>query len=317
MTDILTSSLKHPSQHRKVKALFDLIFMYVIMAGVYTFGKQALLHSDPFFLTAVRYIPSGLVFIAAAYFLNKKEFVFKPKTMPLFIGISFFYFLMDALRLVSLKQIPSSHAALMSVLSPFVAALIAFSFFKEKFPLKKCFALFLGFFGVLPLIIDNILHSPATYSSYNLLSGYVAMFMSVIAAVVATFLYKKLLASYSIYLILGVAVFFGGIMSLFVSLLAETWNPVPVNNVILVAPVILFIFITHNLIAQPLYGYLVKKYPVTLVTFATLITPVTSAALGYFVYGQAIGTIFFFSLITLMIAFFLFYQEEEKEGLIR
>lgn len=297
--------------------MFDLIIMYVIMAGVYTFGKQALIYSDPFFLTAVRYIPSGLIFIAGAYFLNKKEFVLKPKTVPLFIGISFFYFLMDALRLVSLKQIPSSHAALMSVLSPFVAALIAFSFFKEKFPLKKCFALCLGFFGVLPLIIENIVHSGGSYSPYSLVSGYLAMLMSVIAAVVATFIYKRLLAFYSLYLILGVAVFFGGIMSLAISLVSENWNPVPVENAILIAPVILFIFITHNLIAQPLYGYLVKKYPVTLVTFATLITPLTSAALGYFLYGQAIGCIFFFSLITLMVAFFLFYQEEEKEGLIR
>ena len=291
--------------------------MYVIMAGVYTFGKQALIYSDPFFLTAVRYIPSGLFFIATAYFLNKKEFVLKKKTIPLFIGISFFYFLMDALRLVSLKQIPSSHAALMSVLSPFVAALIAFGFFKEKFPFKKCFALCLGFFGVLPLIIENILKNGGNYSSYNLISGYLAMFMSVIAVVIGTFIYKKLLTYYSLYLILGVAVFFGGIMSLVVSLVSENWNPIPVKNALLVAPAILFIFITHNLIAQPLYGYLLKKYPVTLVTFATLITPLTSAALGYFLYGQAIGSIFFFSLITLMVAFFLFYQEEEKEGLIR
>lgn len=299
-----------------LRTVFDLIIMYVIMAGVYTFGKQALLYSDPFFLTAVRYIPSGLIFIASAYFLNKKEFIFKPKTVHLFIGISFFYFLMDALRLVSLKHIPSSHAALMSVLSPFIAALIAFGFFKERFPLKKCFALCLGFFGVLPLIIESILHTKGTFSFYSLLSGYLAMFMSVVSAVVGTFIYKRLLHFYSIYLILGIAVFFGGLISLAISLTSETWNPIPVENVTLIAPFIIFIFITHNLIAQPLYGYLVKKYPVTLVTFATLVTPVTSAALGYFLYGQAIGFTFFFSLVTLMIAFFLFYQEEEKEGLI-
>ncbi len=288
------------------------------MAGVYTFGKQALLYSDPFFLTAVRYIPSGLVFIAGAYVLNKKEFVFKKNALPLFIGISFFYFLMDALRLVSLKHIPSSHAALMSVLSPFVAALIASSFFKEKFPFKKYFALCLGFFGVLPLIIETISHNNSLhFSCHDLITGYVAMFISVITAVVATFIFKKLLSFYSVYLILGVAVFFGGIMSLIVSLVSETWHPIPVENFAFIAPYIVFIFITHNLIAQPLYGYLVKKYPVTLVTFATLITPVTSAALGYLLYGQAIGSVFFFSLITLMIAFILFYQEEVKEGLIR
>ena len=299
-----------------MKIVFDLIIMYVIMAGAYTFGKQALVYSDPFFFTAVRYIPSGIIFITGAYFLNKKEFVFKPKTMSLFIGMSFFYFLMDALRCVSLKHIPSSHAALMSVLSPFIAALIAFCFFKEKFPLKKCFALVLGFFGVLPLIIESISNSTDGFSCYNLLSGYVTMFMSTVSAVLVAFLYKRLLASYSVYFILGIGVFFGGLMSLAISLLIETWNPVPIENIALVAPTILFVFITHNLIAQPLYGYLLKKYPVTLVTFSTLITPVTSAALSYFIYGQVIGCTFFFSLITLMVAFFLFYHEEKKEGLI-
>ena len=318
MTDILSFFTKACVQQRKVdNTMFDLIIMYVIMAGLFTFGKQALLHSSPFFLTAVRYIPSGLIFLAGAYWFNKKEFVFKPNCLSLFTGISFFYFLMDALRFVSLKQIPSSHAALVSALSPFVAALIACWFFKEKFPLKKTIALCLGFFGVLPLIIENVSHSDINCSISHLLGGYVAMLISVISAVVATFIFKRLIKHYSVSLILGMTLFFGGVMSLVVSLISENWNPVPLEHIAVVAPIILFIFITHNLIAQPLYGYLVKKYPVTLITFATLVTPLTSAALGYFLYGQAIGFTFVFSLFTLMGAFFLFYHEEKKEGLIR
>lgn len=293
--------------------------MYVIMATFFTFGKQALLHSSPFFLTAVRYIPSGLLFIGGAYLANKKEFVFKRHCIPLFIGIAFFYFIMDVFRLISLKQIPSSHGALISALSPFVAALIAYGFFKESFSIKKVAALCLGFFGVLPLIIENVMNTDTNASVFELLGGYAAMFICIVSAVVATFIFKRLVtvSHYSVYLILGVAVFFGGIMSLICSLTTETWNPVPVENIEVVAPLILFLFVTHNLIAQPLYGYLVRKYPVTLITFATLVTPLTSALLGYFLYKQAIGFIFVFSLIALMIAFFLFYHEEEKQGLIR
>ena len=298
-------------------SMFDLLIMYVIMAGVFTFGKQALLHSSPFFFTAIRYIPSGLIFVAAAYFSNKKEFVLKRNPLPLFVGIAFLYFIMDAFRCVSLQHIPSSHAALISALSPFVAALIACWFFKEKFLFKKTFALCLGFFGVLPLIIGNISHADVMCSLWHLLGGYAAMFISVLSAVVATFIFKKLILHYSISLILGVTLFFGGIMSFIVSLVSENWNPIPMTNIALIAPYLLFIFISHNLIAQPLYGHLVKKYPVTLITFSTLVTPLTSALLGYFLYGQVIGYIFIFSLITLMVAFFLFYQEEVKEGFIR
>ncbi len=297
--------------------MFDLIIMYVIMAGVFTFGKQALLYSSPFFFTAIRYIPSGLIFIAGAYYANKKEFIFKRNCVFLFISMAFFYFLMDALRCVSLQHIPSSHAALISALSPFVAASIAYGFFKEKFPFKKLFALCLGFLGVLPLIIENVSRSNVNCSVFHLLGGYAAMLISVLSAVVGTFIFKRLVAHYSVSFVLGIALVFGGIMSLVVSLISEVWNPLPIQNVALVAPILLFIFITHNLIAQPLYGYLVKKYPVTLITFATLITPLTSAVLGYFLYAQAIGYTFIFSLITLIVSFFLFYHEEKKEGLIR
>lgn len=296
--------------------MFDLIAMYVIMAGLFTFGKQALLHGSPFFLTALRYIPSGLIFLVGAYYINKREWVYKPDCLPLFSGIAFFYFTMDALRLVSLQRIPSCHAALISALSPLVAALIAYWFFREKFPFKKIAALCLGFCGVLPLIIENVSHTTITCSLWHLLGGYAAMFISVLSAVIATFIFKKLITHYSVFFILGITLFFGGILSLLVSLFSEIWNPIPLSEIATVAPIIIFIFITHNLIAQPLYGYLVKKYPVTLITFATLITPVTSAFLGYFLYEQAIGFAFVFSLITLMVAFFLFYHEEKKEGLI-
>jgi drug/metabolite transporter (DMT)-like permease len=297
--------------------MFDLIAMYVIMAGLFTFGKQALLYGSPFFLTAIRYIPSGLMFLAGAYYINKKEFVYRPACIPLFSSIAFFYFTMDALRLVGLQHIPSCHAALISALSPLVAALIAYWFFKEKFPFKKIAALCLGFLGVLPLIIDSVCHTSINCSVLHLIGGYIAMFISVLSAVVATFIFKKLIVHYSVFFILGITLFSGGVMSLLISLFSENWNPIPLENIAIVAPFLLFIFITHNLIAQPLYGYLVKKYPVTLITFATLITPVTSAVLGYFLYGQAIGFIFVFSLVTLIGAFFLFYHEEKKEGLIR
>lgn len=104
---------------------------------------------------------------------------------------------------------------------------------------------------------------------------------------------------------------------LIASLCTETWNPIPVENIPVVAPIIFWIFISHNIIAQPLLGYLIKKYPVTLIAFASLVTPITSALLDYFLYGQKIGYVFIFSLITLIIAFRLFFNEEKREKALK
>ena len=288
------------------------------MAGVFTLGKTAVLNSAPFFLTAVRLVPAGFLFLAGVYLFDRKNFTFKRKYWPTFAGIALFYFGMDSFRFVALQFIPSSHGALIACLSPFIAALMATFFFKEKFTTKKMFALCLGFIGVLPLIISNLGNGVENNSCLLLIVGYIIMFIAVISAVTGTFFLKKLIDvdKCSIYMSLGVALFFAGLISLIVSLLFETWNPIPVTDIATVLPIILFLFITHNLISQPLYGYLVKKYPVTLITFATLVTPVTTSALGFFLYGTNIGYPFGFALITLIIAFSIFYRQEDKEGLI-
>ncbi len=295
--------------------------MYVLLASVFTIGKRALMHTAPFFLTAVRLVPAGLIFMSLSFVLHRKNITFRAKAVPLFAGVAFFYFLMDAFRFVGLTQIPASHAALLSALTPFVTALLSNLVFKESFTLKKLGALCLGFVGVLPLIIQNILATRVSNngaSSMQLAGGYAAMFVCVLSVVIGTFFFKRLVTQekYPVIWCLGTALFFGGVASGLVSLFFESWNPFPVTNVSVVAPLILFLFITHNLISQPLYGYLVKKYPVTLVSFATLVTPLTTAVLGFFLYDQPIGYTFLFSVITLAVAFALFYHEEKREGLI-
>lgn len=299
--------------------MFDLLVMYIIMAGVFTFGKQAVLNSSPFFLTAVRLLPQAVLFLGIVYIFDRKKWYIASRLVPALAGLAFFFFLMDSFRFVALQYVPSAHGALINSLSPFIAALFANLVFKKKFSLKKLIALCIGFFGVLPIIVQNVLSSQVTEtSSFYLAGGYAALLVSTISAVVGSFFLKQLVDKehFSILMALGIAQGIGGLVSLVISLLFEPWNPVPVTHLETVAPIILFLFVSHNLIAQPLYGYLVKKYPVTLVAFATLISPLVSCALGYFLYSQPIDYVFIFSLVTLMSSFYLFYHEEKKEGLV-
>lgn len=290
------------------------------MAGVFTFGKQAVLNSSPFFLTAVRYIPAGLIFLTGMYFFNRKKFYLSSRLIPAIAGLTFFFFLMDSFRLIALRYIPSSHGALVNSLSPFIAALLANLVFKERFTLKKLVALCIGFFGVLPLILQNFLTTPLniTCSPLAQLGGYATLLVSSISAVIGSFFLKQLVdrEKYPIFMSIGITLFVGGILALICSLILEPWNPVPVTNASVVFPIIMFLLVSHNLLAQPLFGYLVKKYPVTLVTFATLITPLVTAVLGRCLYDQEIGWVFMFSLVTLLSSFYLFYHEEQKEGLV-
>jgi drug/metabolite transporter (DMT)-like permease len=299
--------------------MIDLIILYAISAGLFTFGKQAVINTSPFFLSATRLIPSGLLFLAWAYFIEKKSNdKLTQNSLLLLIANILITSLIDGIRFVSLEDIPSAYGALISALAPFIAAFIAYFFFKEVFPPKKILALFLGFFGVLPLIIENISRTTTVQGSLiHLLIGYSTMFLSVLGYVISTFIFKKLIENgYSVVFLLGASTFFGGITSLVISLVTEPWSPVPLTNGPVVIPIIIFLLVTHGLIGQPLGAYLIKKYPVTLVAFASLMTPVTSALFEYFFYKEPIGYTFVFSLIVLGIAFYLFYGEEVQQKAI-
>jgi drug/metabolite transporter (DMT)-like permease len=100
--------------------MIDLIILYVISAGLFTFGKQAVMHTSSFFLSATRLIPSGVIFLAWAYFTEKKQsFILKGNAFVLLLLNGFFFYVMDGTRFISLEQIASSYAALISAVAPY------------------------------------------------------------------------------------------------------------------------------------------------------------------------------------------------------
>ena len=299
--------------------MLDIILYYVITAGLYTFGKQLVLSGSPFFLSAVHLIPAGLVFLGWSYGTSsKKERVIKSGTLSLFVAAILLTYLNDTTCFIGLENIPASCAALIGGLAPFIAALLAYFFFNEKFTSTKVFALCLGFCGVLPLLVWNIIQTGAEGSALQFLTGYASMFANITSTVVIAFVFKKLFArNYSIPTVLGVPFVFGGMLSLITSVFVENWQSVPLfEDIQLATCLTFFAFSAHNVVAPLLYGYLLKKYPVTLLMFASLVNPITSAILEFVFYGRTTSYTFIFSLATLMVAFCLFSREERKEGLV-
>ena len=78
-------------------------------------------------------------------------------------------------------------------------------------------------------------------------------------------------------------------------------------------PLMLLLFVGHNIIGYPIFAYLINKYPVTLVSFGQLTLPLFTALLRYFLFGDPIPWVFGISLIVLIWAFYIFYTEAKKE----
>ena len=118
-------------------------------------------------------------------------------------------------------------------------------------------------------------------------------------------------------MILGMTFVTAGAVSFLISVLTETWNPLPIQSISKILPFIFFIMVFYNLLAQSLFAYLVKKYPITLITFFMLSTPLITAFFYWIFYGVSVNALFIFSCVLLTGAFVLFNQEEHKEGLIK
>lgn len=294
-----------------------LILFYAIMASVYTFGKQVLLYAAPLFLTGIRILPAGIFFLGYQYFFNKKNFYIKKEHIPYIICYGIIIFLMDGLRQKALSLIISSNTAFIATLSPFIAAFLSWYLFKERFSTFKIIALCMGVVGVLPLLIINF--KTPTADTTALIIGYGSILISTICFVLAGVLSKTLISKKQcpFFMAVGLGMTCAGTLAMVFSLLTETWNPLPIFELWPAVKLISYLFITHSLIAYPLYNYLMQIYPITLVAFAQLTVPFFTAFLSFIFLGEKVEPVFFVSLFILTTSLWLFYKQELKEGLIK
>ena len=189
---------KNPNNFiRKQKTMIDILLFYVILSSVFVFGKQAVSVGSPFFLSAIRLIPAGLIFLTGSYLFDRKNFRLERSALKPLLGLIIFVFFMDVFRLCGLSFVSASYAALVNTLSPFIAALLAYKLSGEPLTLKKLGSIALGVIAVAPLIVQTFT-TCTSCTSLELFLGYGALFISTTSVVVRTFFLKNLIKSYEI-----------------------------------------------------------------------------------------------------------------------
>lgn len=294
-----------------------IVSFYALMAGVFTVGKQVVLYAYPFFLTALRLPVAGIIFILYARYVQKHALRMTPPIAMLLFSYGLASLFMDSGRFYALQSLPAANTALITSLAPFVAAFLSYLFLGENMTLRKIIILCVGFLGMLPLLAGSLnVASGGTFG--GLLFAYGSAVCSMLGFVVVGLFIKILTTRYNypLFMVIGWGMLFGGIMGLGCSLIFDPWNPIPFINASKAMPIILYLLLTHNLLAYPIYGYLLEHYPLTLITFAQLLTPFFTAIFRFVVFKEPISLPFMVSFTVLSSALYLFYKEEEKEGLI-
>lgn len=288
-----------------------LIFVYyAIMAGVFIFGKQIILYADPLFLTGVRITAGGLCFLGYQYFKDKSQFYIKPESIRYVITLGVILCIMDSFRFEALRFIPASNGALVATTAPFFAAFLTWWWFNETFSFKRLAALCIGVVGMFPLLLSHLVNCNSS-DMYHVAMAYAMMLCATGGFVLSGVLSKTLInrQGNAFSMIVGTAMTIAGTLGFVLSLIFETWNPVPIFDWEPAIKLIIYLFFTHSLLAYGLYNYLVQRYPITLVAFAQLTVPIFSALFGFIIYGHGVNIQFFISLVLLTCAMVLFYSE--------
>ncbi len=303
--------------------MFLVIFLYMLMASTFTIGKVIMSYLNPLFFIGVRMIVGGGCLLAYQYLFKRDSFCIKKKDYLLFAGLAFFHiFLTFCCEFWALGRMGSAKLCLFFNLMPFVTALLSYILFTEKITKKQFAGLVIGFLGFLPILMgQNFETSAVGFMSWAEIVLLVSVFSGAYGWIIMQQLVDK--DDYSPVFANGIGMFFGGILSMFASLAVEgapkllmTSGSLTTDLLTVVGYTGLLIIIA-NFICYNLYGFLLRSYTATFVSFAGFICPLFTAVYGWFFLGETVGWAFFATSVIVLFGLYIFHQDELKKGFIK
>lgn len=325
--------------------MIQILALYALLASSFIFGKVLLSYLDPLFLVGIRKIIAGIIFLGYLLYVHRKALKSHSKSLFSSMAISYsdlFAFMQIILFHIFFAFVPefwalqfmdSSKAALFYNFAPFITAFIAWIFFKETLTARQLVGLLCGFIGLIPLfwLQDSIKIQSIASSIISLPE--IAMILSVISAAYGWIAFQSMVTQkhYSPSTLNGVGMFGGGILSLLVSLLMEgaphihrpettfwldrliTSAMGPMGSFLVIAIYLMLLIFTASIIFYNWYGYLLKSYSASFLSFCGFTTPLFAALFDWVLWGQTVGILFFLSLFLVAIGLWLFYGDERKK----
>lgn len=290
--------------------------LYALFASVFTIAKTGLEYTQPFFLVGSRMMLAGVIMLAYQFFFKRSEFVFKKESFwRVFRLAAFNIYLTNVFEFWGLKYLTSFKTCFIYSLSPFVSALLSYYMFSEKMNGKKWLGLLVGFAGFLPILLNHTSTEESAGSLFYFSFPELAVMLAAICSVYGWILLRQLVKDdgYSPFMANGLSMLIGGVFALGHSLCVEDWNPLPVTEYLPFAECAIALIIISNLICYNLYGWLLKSYSATFMSFAGFTTPLFTALFGWFYLGEVVTLPFYISAMVVFSGLLIFNQQELKQ----
>lgn len=301
--------------------MLPVIALYALFASVFTIAKTGLDYAQPFFFVGSRMLLAGIIMLSYQFFCNRKQFLFnKTHFWRIFRLALFNIYLTNVFEFWGLKYLTSFKTCFIYSLSPFVSAILSYFIFADKISFKKGLGLVIGFLGFLPILLYNSSSAEEQTGRFFFFSwAEIAVILAAISSVYGWILLKQLVQEngYSPLMANGLSMVLGGAMALIHSLFAETWDPLPVTQMFPFLKYALLLILISNLICYNLYGYLLKRYSATFISFAGFTTPFFTALFGWLFLGEVVTWSFYVSAAIVLAGLYTFYQEELRQEIFK
>lgn len=298
-----------------------LILLYGLWASIFPYNKLLLTFSSPLFLTGSRMTIAGILLLAylflwkqSSFLANRKKFILI--SLLAIIGI----YATNVLETWGLQYLPAAKTCFIYSLSPFFTAILSYIHDKEKITVKKCLGLLIGFLGFFPVLFMQS-NGETGYSRFNLFAiPELSIIGATLCSVYGWILLRRIVkdGSTSPLFANGMSMVIGGILGLVHSAVFDSWTPIPVatGKLSTFIPGILGVIIVSNIICYNLYGYMLKRFTATFISFAGLLSPIFSSIISWIVLGEALNPILFISTFVIAFGLWIIYREELRLGYI-
>jgi drug/metabolite transporter (DMT)-like permease len=229
-------------------------------------------------------------------------------------------YLNNAFEYWSLARLSASKACFLYSLSPLLAAFFSYLHFGEKMTSRKWIGLAIGFLGILPVLGIQTGSESSTGGVFFLTWPELGMFAAVLCSSYGWILLRLMVKDESISPSLsnGVGMLVGGIFALIHSSFVESWNPLPVSsaNITPFLQGTILITLISNVLCYNLYGYVLKRFTATFVSFVGLLSPFFASLNSWLLLGETPSITIFLSTGIVIIGLWLVYSAELKQGYI-
>jgi len=301
--------------------IFLVVFMYAAWSSVFSIGKLVLESSPPIFLTGFRMFFAGVILLGYLFVKDRSSLkIGKKQVLPLIALAVFSIYLTNVLELWGLQYLTAAKTCFIYSISPFFAAIFSYFHFGERMNFKKLVGMFIGFIGFIPVLRMQT-GSEDLFNAFSIISWpELAIMGAALFSVYGWILLRIIVKEQTLSPIYanGYSMLIGGVMAFVHSFFIDSWTPTPVINnhfFPFIRGIVLMIFVS-NIICFNLYGYMLKRYTATFLSFVGLLSPIFASINSWIILKETPSWEILFSSSIVSFGLFLIYQAELKQGYI-